>query len=584
VLSCDALNDEPSLDQLGPDGEVLRGLMEEIAYRLQMPTCEHAGRFCLNAGMVLGGRAHAVGQMAAEDPGSTKPVSGGGNLGGIQFQPVPSQTIQLLRHLAGVVPLISGLQRTIDDTYAKAEHRGKLGGYYTNDPMGWRLRLTIELSDAMKESVSVIFGMANRSLFLQLLRSSREAIRARITHFEQYAPLFERLVAAQLMEVDELNRLRQQLVDALPSGVLQDVGSFAVDTWKSAHRATSDILGGKDPFRPSSAPPGKIVKAGDTVVGISDTDGRVWTKDELDQAIATRQQTAEGIDPLVKQIRDLPDLMDRLRLNRTTIRAELWKLLAEMLEKNGDTIESAQDSWMFAVRASTIVEASPGGGGAPPAGPTVRNSSYHLQHLHLMTHEAIGDAFMNDPYYGLGIDWLFDVEQGKAALREFFEFTGLVILAVLCAPLAVAVGAAVAGYHLYEARQRESIYMSLIDPDLVLSAAEVEAGLFAAELGALLAFLPAGKQLASGATVVTKAIVRRGVSRGTQVAIRYYRQRLTQQLVQQLQKELVPALVKEFAEEQLEDVLFDKLLMGPAIEQLQNELLVGAQAPAGAVP
>jgi hypothetical protein len=126
--------------------------------------------------------------------------------------------------------------------------------------------------------------------------------------------------------------------------------------------------------------------------------------------------------------------------------------------------------------------------------------------------------------------------------------------------------------------------MSLIDPDLVLSAAEVEAGLFAAELGALLAFLPAGKQLASGATVVTKAIVRRGVSRGTQIALRYYRQRLTIQLVQQLQRELVPALVKEFAEEKLEDYLFDKLLMGPAMEQLQNELLVGAQAPAAATP
>jgi hypothetical protein len=436
----------------------------------------------------------------------------------------------------------------------------------------------------MRESVSVIFGMACRALFLQLLRSSREAIEARIRHFNQYAPLFERLVAAQLMEVDELNRLRKQLVDALPSGVLQDIGSFAVDSWRSAHHITSDIFGGNSPFRPSVAEAGTIVKSGDRVVGVSDSDGRVWTKDELDQAIATRQQTAEGIDPLVKQIRDLPDLMDRLRLNRTTIRNELWKLLHEMHESNGDTIRKTEASWMFAVKASTIVESAPGGDGTPPLTATVRNSKYHLQHIHLMAHEAIGDAFMNDGYYGAGIDWIFDAEQGKAALREFFEFTGMVILAVVCAPLAVAVGAALAGYHLYEAQERESIYMSLIDPDLVLSAAEVEAGLFAAELGALLAFLPAGKQLASGATVVTKAIVRRGVSRGTQIALRYYRQRLTIQLVQQLQRELVPALVKEFAEEKLEDYLFDKLLMGPAMEQLQNELLVGAQAPAAATP
>ena len=65
----------------------------------------------------------------------------------------------------------------------------------------------------MKESVAAIFVVTCRVLLLQLLRSSKAGIAARLDprFFESHAMLFELMVNSQLAQVDYLLSLRDKL-------------------------------------------------------------------------------------------------------------------------------------------------------------------------------------------------------------------------------------------------------------------------------------------------------------------------------------------------------------------------------------
>jgi hypothetical protein len=126
---------------------------------------------------------------------------------------------------------------------------------------------------------------------------------------------------------------------------------------------------------------------------------------------------------------------------------------------------------------------------------TVPGSRFALQGIHLQAHREIGEFFRGDRFYALGIDSLFMAAEGTEEILGFLEFTGIVLLAVLCPPLAAEVGLVLAAFHFAEAREREEIYQALIDPEVVRARAEIEAELFAAELGLALAFLPIAGEL-----------------------------------------------------------------------------------------
>ena len=118
--------------------------------------------------------------------------------------------------------------------------------------------------------------------------------------------------------------------------------------------------------------------------------------------------------------------------------------------------------------------------------------------------KQIGEFFHGDWSYAAGLDYAFSAELGKEALISFIEFTGIVLLAVLCPPLAVDVGIALAAYHFAEAKEHEEVYGALIDPEQVRSRAEIEAELFGAELGLALSFLPVAGELAGEARAALK--------------------------------------------------------------------------------
>ena len=580
ALVCETFSGEPSIADLGSDGEPLRHLVDQIAYKLQIPSCEFTGQFCLNAAAALGGRTVAIGSYAVNEEGITRQVTvNTGNLGSLQFVPTASPAIQLMRHLAGVTPLISELSRSIDSIYRKPEHRHKISGFRENDPIGWHLDFLKELTPLMKEAVGYLFAMTCRVLMLQLLRGSRTAIQNRLNNFATYAPLFEQLVLTQLADVNELIQLRDQLQEhqrliqvrdalrtadgALPGGLAIIPGA----DWLEATRLITEAL----TVQPSQAQAastsearGQIIQQG-SISRIRDAHGTLWSLSDLEASIATRRGLAEDIDPIVKQITDLPDIMQLFRADRTAIRRELRRLLNEMLDNNQQVTNRVTDSWQYAFNAGRIQEHLPAA--------TIPGTFFALQGIHREAHEQIGEFFQGSFFYTAGIKALFNARLGAESLGAVFEFTGLILISVLCPPLGVGIGIALAAYQYEQALEREELYGALIDPELIISRAEVETELFAAKLGLAMVFIPEVGSIPRAGGYGVRAVSRAGLAGGSRIVGRYVARRITREMVEALSRNLALA----FAQEIITNLVMDRVIgavMEPLIREVEREATI----------
>jgi len=132
-------------------------------------------------------------------------------------------------------------------------------------------------------------------------------------------------------------------------------------------------------------------------------------------------------------------------------------------------------------------------------------------------------------------------------------------------------GAALVGYQYKEAKEREAVYRSLIDPELVLSSAEVEQGLFVAELGLALAFIPEVGTILRGGSAAVRAISRQGLRSGAKLFTRYVRISITKEIAEQLKYGLVYAFVKDFAIAKGGEKVFQQI-MEPIMDQLERDI------------
>lgn len=571
ALVCESFLGEPSIVELGTDGESLNRLINQIAYRLQISPCEFAGQFCLNAAAALGSRAGAIGSYAVNEEGFTRRVEvNTGNLGLLQFVPTASPAIQLIRHLAGVTPLIANLSRNISSIYGKSENRNKINGFRHDDPIGWHLDFLKELTPLMEEAVGYLFVMTCRVLLLQLLRSSRTAIQNRLNNFETYAPLFEQLMLTQLADVAELEQLRDRLRNIMPptvSAIIREI------QWVDATHLVTEVI----TVRPNqletllSPGPEGVILGKDGISRIRDSRNTLWTLEDLEEAIATRRGLAEDIDPLVKQITNLPEVMQRFRiaqqlgLGRTAIRMELRKVLYEMQADNWIITFRVNDDWRYAFQASKIQEHLPSA--------SIPGTSFALQGIHLQAHEQIGEFFQGSSYYAAGINALFNARLGEESLTAFFEFTGLALLAVICPAAAFLAGAGLAVKQYAHAVEQEILYGALIDPELVISRAEVEAELFAAQLGLALSFIPEAGSILRVGRYGIRAVSRAGLAGGTRIVGRYIGRRITREMVEALSRNLAAA----FAREVITNVVIDQVIaavMEPIIREVEREATI----------
>jgi hypothetical protein len=314
----------------------------------------------------------------------------------------------------------------------------------------------------------------------------------------------------------------------------------------------------------------ELIRQEDRTWLVRDRSGHIWSKDALENAITLRRGVLESAEPLVKQLVDLPDVVERFSGSTANVEAELNALLSEMYGHNRSIYNEAKSTPMKAVRSSRIV--------ADYKTRTVPYSRYALQGIHLLAHEQIGEFFRGSPYWGFGIDEVLQREEGRKSGLAFLEFTGVVLLSVVCPPAAAVVGIELAVYHYIEAKEKEAVYKALIDPELVLTHAEVEADLFAAKLGVVLSLIPVATELGAEVRAAFGAAGRAGV------AARRAGMFTSEALAAHLLKVAERGFAESFAIELGKNYVMDKAIeisITPVMESLQKQW--AAEAPVGGV-
>lgn len=567
---------EPSLDQLGQLGDAMRRLIQRIAFRLAMPTGDYCGAFLIAAAQMMRARGHGVGVAAEQLPQATRVVpAGGGNLGIVDMQPEITPAVRLMRYLGGTCPLISQLTRLMTDSYRLPGIMAMVTGHRHNDWAGWTLDFLREHTPAMEVAVAAIFQRTCQIMMLQLLRSSQEEISNRIRNFDEYFPRVEALVTGVLGREAELMGLRSQLQDVMAMtspGVQLDQ---AVSTWREARQLLSGKLSDQALTAAALTSPGRLFETRGALEHyadgwkVRDSAGRLWTMDELETNLAMRHQTAASIDPLIHQFNDIPAVAATFRDSPHLARGYLFALLYEMRTNNEDiTAETISDD-LFAFQSGRIVEDLPRR--------TVPGCEVAMQGIHLMAHEAIGGSFQGNHWYGDGLDYAFDVELGKQSIRAFAETVSVLTLSVLCPPLGIALGVVVAGVHYSEAAEREQLYGSLIDPEALMSRAEVEFEMFMAQFELALSIIPDIGAIARGASSVGRAGAR-GLARGGMVmAGRTALRRVQRELLASFARQARAGLVHAFVTTVLIDRVFTLTLphiLGPVMEEVNREITV----------
>ncbi|MDG4757763.1 hypothetical protein [Micromonospora sp. WMMD710] len=578
--ACAPLNGEPELDALGPDGDELRRLMDDIAFRLQMgEPCRYPANFCLQAAAVLRGRAAAISLLvgSAEREAFTRPVpEGTGRLGPLDFRPVASPAVQVLRHLAGVVPRLDHLAQLVMARYSQPEHFARIRGGWIDSSASWNLHFVQALSPAVKGAVGQLFIVGSQAMLVQLLLSSRSGINARIANFERYAPIFERLIVSQLTDYAELQGLRERLRRHEAARWTQehtDVGGGALATvsmanpstaWYGAARAISTAFLAAEATLTSPGAAGEIVER-DGTARIRDSHAVLWTLAEIEQALVIQRGEAEGVDPLVKQITDVPDVLARFAGDRSAIRDELWRVLHDMQRNNTEMLGRARADARFAFRSSRISEHIPSA--------TIPGGQFALQGIHLVTHQQIGEFFGGNLYYATGTDSLFNTELGREALTGIGIMVGIIALSVLCPPLGFVVGVAVAAVDVAHAHQRARLYESLLDPELVLTRTEVEVELFAAYLGLAMSLIPEAGTIGGAAVRGGRVALRFGVRAGLRAARGYVVRRVTRQIIEAASRDLLQAFLTEILLNEVLERVVQKL-MEPVLAYVEREAML----------
>ena len=147
----------------------------------------------------------------------------------------------------------------------------------------------------------------------------------------------------------------------------------------------------------------------------------------------------------------------------------------------------------------------------------------------------------------------------------------------MCAPLAFVVGGALSIYHYHGRRKRRAI-QGVARSGLIISRAEVEAELFAAELGMVLSFIPdAGpilrREQTSGVVQGEARVVARAL--GRRLA-----RRITVDMVRALKEILLCLFAKALTTAQGMNLFLGKLLIEPTIAQMQRDLATYEQIEA----
>jgi hypothetical protein len=179
-----------------------------------------------------------------------------------------------------------------------------------------------------------------------------------------------------------------------------------------------------------------------------------------------------------------------------------------------------------------------------------------------------------------GMARLAAVEIGKAELSEILNLVGITVLAIFCAPLALAVGVIQAAEGIGTAIEHRDLQRAMLDADEILSKAQVEAEMWAAVISAALTVLPEVPALARGAARVGRAVAREEL---TDVAVAATR-RAMNDIVANLTKLSIEHFTERFAKELATNYLIDlamKKAMNRIADAVAQQVAITGEASIG---
>jgi hypothetical protein len=614
-LKCRPLLGEPALSQLGPLAKDLQSRIARITAELGLPaTCgAYGGSFCLGVGQEIARRARRIGENAAYESATagTLKSSREGNLGFVQFDPESTPAIKELQRLAGLLDDVMELGDRMQGLY-RWWWPNLCGRWYEYSSQ-WGLAFHVLFHPIKTEAVGNLFKAACRVLLLQLLEASRSQIQARKNKLATYGPIFEFLLRAHFTDKAELEALKARLQLASIPFLAAPPGA-AVSWLQLSTSLLEEIDKGNVASSTGLTIKDGLVYKGETLAGIQDEQGNVWTKESLEQALAQREFLIESIDPMIKQFSDdeakfilglldenptfqlnlkvgfggpMPKLGDIekailgrvIGANKISTEIVVGAVLDEMLAKNAGQARKTRESFDYAYGSAPLKKGLQA---------DVPYLNFDLQGIHKLANEQIRPAFKWHPErYGWELDDVLASRAGAESLTFFFKAVGVAVLSVVCPPLGIAVGAALAIQDHQKALEKKALFRSLIDPDQVITRAEVEAELFAAELGLVLSFLPHGKTILGGAAKGIRVFSERGLRHSARAAVDQTRRALTgesakaaaaalrqrfgRQMAEALKDDFAVALTKELAIDQFMDLFLGKLLLEPLVNSIYDD-------------
>lgn len=521
---------EPSIDAWPPStAAALRSRMAAVATATGVSAGDHPGGLVLAALGRLRREAEALGAVAGAGGHAVRE--------------------RRLQSLAASFAPVTELERTYRDLLFAASAAGVLPCPLRDQLPRWALRFLQRYSAARDAAVVGLFAAACQHIVLAVLESSAIEIARRQNHFAAYMRVTRKLLPLLLADVTELQGLRRTLLEATgPSTTELALGAALppVAAWRAASRL---VTAARDASGPVDGPvrPGRVLLTGGEP-RVQDARGRWWTRAGLDAAIGGGLRLARDVDPLLERLTEAPEVLRRLREataeGDAAVDAVFSRLLADLAQENATRTRQVRHDADIAVGLATVGEET--GSGDAFGG--------HLRGVHAQADALLRPAFGGDPSYEAGMRGFVATERGLQALTMVGGLLGLTALAIVCPPAAFLVGGAQAIHGLDTALEHRGIQRAMLGGDEIISAAEAEMELWAAAIGAALAFLPEAGTIVRALSGGGRALARGGVQGLGTAAVRAAGSR-------------VSAHVAGLAARQLEQVFVRDCLVGVVLDR-----------------
>ncbi|WP_030795958.1 hypothetical protein [Streptomyces sp. NRRL S-337] len=589
-LTCSPYAGEPSLLRLPYGVARLKEGMLRIARLLDVPdNCTYAGMFTVNCARLIATRAHGVG-LATLKSDVTSEVTvrgdGKGNNGFLDLRPGQAPELQFMRMLGEVAGLVRELANDVAAMYehpANAALVRPYAGQAGAQAASWGLQFLKDVREHLTTGCMYMYAETCRVLLLQQLRSSRAAIEERRGgHKEETLQHFTQALDVLGGSVVKLLVLRRAVRHAERTGVTGTVRQVlsARETkyragYHESHYEAPAPIAAVDAQTLSQLEGSRIEREATAYVAVHG--GRSWTVGQLEEGINARRALVNQVDPIFFQVEDIEELLRSAHADPSHVWTYLTALLGRMATANEEMTRKTREEEggaFFALETSHWI--------AKEGGKDHRGIQYTLKGIHGMADEELRPYVGGLPEYALGVNLAIGRKAHLDTVLKVAGTVGIVVLALLCAPLGATVAGLISGaasvalaYRDYqEAEEQKQLYRSLEDPEALLRWQEVETAQLMAAIGLAFAVFDLGHTAMSAKIVGRAAQTVKAARQAAHAAERTVAKQVWHNIVanttEELLKHALAQAVTQIVITEVMDTITAKVL-GPVIMEWSRE-------------